>query len=241
MSDIQRLAAGRRKFIAWVAGIAAALAAIHVALQLLRFIGHHDYVWGLTPLFDLDLEGNIPTLFQTLLLLACAGLLAHIATVERQRGGRHAWPWTILATGFLFMAVDEFAKIHELVDAPMQALLGDRASGWLLYTWVVPYALIVLGLGLYFLRFLRDLPRATAIRFVVAGAVYVGAALGIEFLEGAHAQVHGEQSAGYVVLTTIQEILEMTGLVLFMDALLRHIHEHGIAFAPVAPRAAGTG
>lgn len=232
MSDIQTLAARRRTFILLLGGITAALTAIHLVLQAVRFIEGNDYMFGLTPLFDLDAEGNIPTLFSTILLLTCAGLLAYVATHARQRNDSDAPRWMVLAAGFLFMAIDEFAKVHELLDKPMQSLMGDAAGGALSYTWVVPYSIIVLALGAYFLKFLWRLPAATRWRFMLAGTIYVGAALGIEFLEGAQASAAGEGSIGYATLTTIQEILEMSAAILFLDALLRYIHDRGITVAP---------
>lgn len=238
MNDIERLADRRRRIIGWLWASAGFLALVHVALLVVKFRTGHNFLHGILPLFDLDGEGNLPTLFSTLLLMACAALLGCIAAHERRRHGPFAFRWTVLAAGFAFMAVDEFAKVHELFDEPMQALMGESASGWLLYTWVVPYAIAVVALGIYFLKFVWHLPKSTRIRFCVAGAVYVGAALGIEFLEGAEASVHGEGSVGYAVLTTAQEMLEMTGLILFIDALLRYIRDHGVGEAIAAPHAA---
>lgn len=240
MSDIERLAERRRPIIGWLWVSMGFFAIVHIALQVVKLRTGHDYLHGILPLFDLDGEGNLPTLFSTLLLLACATLLGCIAAHGHRRRDPFALRWMVLAAGFAFMAVDEFARVHELFDEPMQALMGERASGLLLYTWVVPYAIAVMALGIYFLKFVWHLPKETRIRFCVAGAIYVGAALGIEFLEGAQASAHGESSAGYVVLTTIQEILEMTGLILFIDALLRHIRGHRIAGAIEAPHIAPT-
>ena len=240
MSDIQRLADCRHRITGWLAVVAATLTILHIALQAIRFIDGNDYLYGLTPLFDLDAEGNLPTFFSTVLLLACCGVLAIVAAHARRHGDGDATRWTVLAAGFLFMAIDEFTKLHELMDAPMQALMGETASGWLLYTWVVPYALVVLALAAWFLSFVRRLPRDTRFRFCIAGAIYVGAALGIEFLEGAQAGLHGEDSLGYAVLTTVQEVLEMAGLILFLDALLRHVRARRISLAPplASPRPA---
>lgn len=231
VSDIQRLAASRRGVVQRLAGIAALLVAVHLVLQAVRFIDGNDYLFGLTPLFDLDAEGNLPTFYSTVLLLACAALLAIVAGHARRHGDADATRWAVLAAGFLFMAIDEFAKVHELLDAPVQSLLGEAAHGWLLYAWVLPYALAVLALGAWYLPFLLRLPPDTRLRFCIAGAIYVGAALGIEFLEGMQAEAHGEDSLGYALLTTVQEVLEMTGLILFVDALLRHVAAHGIAVA----------
>lgn len=231
MSDIQWLAARRRGVVALFGTLAGALVAIHVVLQLVRFLGRHDHVFGLTPLFDLDAEANLPTFYATVQLLACAAMLACIAVAERRRQGRLAWPWAVLAWGFLFMAIDEFAAVHDRLGFEMDGAFGRNASGALLYAWVIPYAVIVAALGLYFVKFLLRLPRDTAIRFCIAGAIYVGAALGLEFLEGIQAKAHGENSVGYVVLTTIQEIGELFGLVVFLDALLRYIRDHDVALA----------
>ncbi|MCO5723344.1 hypothetical protein [Robiginitalea marina] len=59
---------------------------------------------------------------------------------------------------------------------------------------------------------------------VVSGIIYVSGAIGIELLEGREAVTHGFESPGFKVLYTLEESLEMGGLILFLYALLSYRH-----------------
>lgn len=226
MTEIDYLARHRRRVITclWVG--AACLIFAHLVMQYLMYGQGHDHVFGLTRMFDLDEEANLPTWFSSLLILVAAVLLARIAA-DASRGNGAAHYWWVLAAGFALMSIDEVAMVHELFNDPQRISSASRSSPLLTYTWVVPYALLVAGLGIYFVRFLALLPLATRIRFIVAGGVYVGAALGLEFIEGFVVRLQGHDSIEDSLLTTMQELLEISGVILFIDALLRHLDSRG--------------
>jgi len=201
------------------AGLAAALA--------YHWLGH-DKQLGLRLLLDLDGEGNLPTWWSSFLLLVAAALLGVIAGQHATRGGGDVRHWAALAAIFLGLSIDETAQIHELVGKHVHRLLATR--GTLRFAWVIPGALFVAVVGFTYLRFLGRLPPATRRRVAVAGAVYVGGALGLELLESAAVERWG-RGAAWAALSTLQEIAEMVGVVLFIHALLAHLasERHGLA------------
>ena len=52
---------------------------------------------------------------------------------------------------------------------------------------------------------------------------YVGGALGMELIKGRHSYLYGQKNLAYGVITTIEESLEMLGIVVFIYALLDYI------------------
>jgi hypothetical protein len=56
------------------------------------------------------------------------------------------------------------------------------------FAWVIPYSLLVLVLGIVYLRFLMDLPPGTRRRFLIAAMPYLAPALGMEMIGGAYCQ-----------------------------------------------------
>jgi hypothetical protein len=95
-------------------------------------------------------------------------------------------------------------------------------DGYLTFAWVVPGALFVLVLGLIYLRFLLDMPRGRAALFVIAGGLYVCGAIGMEMLGGDYAFENGTiETARYLLLTSVEETMEMGGLLLFAYVLMR--------------------
>lgn len=186
----------------------------------------HDYVKGLVPLFNVDAEQNIPTYFSVLLLLTVAFLLVVTACIEA-KATRAYWQWALLACGFLLMGYDEAFCVHERLIAPMRRVLGEGNLGVLYFAWVVPGLVLVFLLLLVFLRFLIHLPTPTRNRFIVAAALYVGGCVGMEMIGGWFAESHGLHNWRYTAIVTIEEGLEMAGLIAFISALLWRWTENG--------------
>ena len=108
-------------------------------------------------------------------------------------------------------------SIHERLTEPVTALIGE--TGVFHYAWVLPYGVLVLIVAAVFSRFLMYLPRRTAFFFVVSGALYVAGALGFETLSGYHYSGFGSLNITYVALQTVEEILEISGTIMFLYAL----------------------
>ena len=78
--------------------------------------------------------------------------------------------------------------------------------------------------GLLFVPFLIGLPRATALRLLLAAAVYVGGALGLELVNGAVLATE-RTSPLYLTLVCLEETLEVTGVLLAIYAVAFHLRK----------------
>ncbi|MCA1490356.1 hypothetical protein I6F11_05420 [Ensifer sp. NBAIM29] len=181
---------------------------------------------------NLDEEANIPTWFASCLLLSAAGLLLLTARTKRLLQDRFTVYWYGLSLMFLYLSLDETASLHELAMAPTRALLD--ISGPLYAGWVIPAALAFLTLVLLYSRFLLALPRATLGWFAFAGALYVGGAVGMELVAWGHIYPAYVAKFGnwseivdmpFVVVSHVEEIIEMTGVIVFIHALLNCLRE----------------
>jgi hypothetical protein len=150
-------------------------------------------------------------------LLFTAALLAAVAVHSR----RDQAYWCVLALAFVFLAADEAFEIHEKLIVPLRSRFDT--GGVFFYTWVIPYGIATLLFGLAYLRFLLRLPRQTAALFVVAGAVYISGALGMEMVGGLLADQGGVHTIAYVLAQTTEETLEMSGVVLFTYAVADYL------------------
>jgi hypothetical protein len=190
---------------------------------LTRHLGGYPTVYGLVPLFNLNGEQNVPTYFNASLHLVSSMLLAIIAVLKTAARDRFSRQWTVLCAGFLFMAFDEAAGLHELMERPMRELLGGSASGYLHFAWVIPGALIALFFAVWFLRFILHLPPSTRSGVLLAGVLFVGGAVGVEVFEGHHAALHGSDNLIFDAYVLLEETLEMAGLTVFISALLGYM------------------
>lgn len=211
--------------VRWLAYVAALLLVTSTGLQMLRYLGDHDHLFGLLQLFSLNGEQNIPAFFSTGLLLVAALLLATIATLEKSIQSGNATHWWVLATGFLLMAVDESVSIHEMLISPMRKLLGGHDLGIFYFAWVVPALGLIVALAIYFLPFVLRLPRRTAIVFLVAAAIYLGGAIGVELIEGKYREANGTDLL-FHLMVSLEEGMEMLGALVFIQALLGYIRGH---------------
>jgi hypothetical protein len=221
------------------------LLVVVIALHVASFAGKVAvYRFGVRPsapivLTAVDSEWNVPAWFSSMLLGVIGLLMVLLGSHKARLGERHARSWQSLGAIFVALSMDEACGFHERLIGPMRELLG--AGGIFHFAWVIPGLMFAAVVGLLYLRFLLDLPKRTRWLFITAAALYLGGALGVEMLDGAYASAYGEENLGYRVLTAIEELLEMSGAVLMMYALLDYIGDHrptAQAKLEVAPAAA---
>jgi hypothetical protein len=181
----------------------------------------NNHVNGLVPLFDFNQEQSVPTWFSCSLLMMSAALLAVIAAANRYEQLPYRW-WTVLSLVFVYLSLDEALSFHERLNRPVRDLLGT--GGALYYAWVIPYAMFALGLFVFSVRPLRALPVATRRRLMTAGALFVCGAMGME-LVGSQIVTSNRMQVTLLadVTMTIEEILELSGGIVLVYALLKHI------------------
>jgi hypothetical protein len=188
------------------------------------------FVWSLpgssyyVAFFGVSGEGKLPTFYSGLTFLAAAALLGLIWAHERRRHGPFRWHWAALAVIFVLLAMDEMLELHELASDIVRSRLQIE-DGWFYNAWVIPAGVVLLFLSVLFLRFVMHLPARTRTLFIVAGAVFVSGAVGLEMAGGAYASVNG-QDLTYGVIASVEEVLEMAGIVVMLYALVDHIERH---------------
>ena len=197
-----------------------------IAGQIAKYIFGHDTVYGLVNMFSVDREGNVPTFFSASLLLFSSLLLALITALKRQSHDAR-WPqWAILSLSLLFMAVDESVGLHELLHDSGKSLLGHGNRGFFHMAWVIFGIPFVLVFVLSYLRFFFSLPPQTQRQFFAAASIFFSGALGMEMIGGYYAASHGMQNFQYSILATVEEGLEMAGVIVFINALLNYLISH---------------
>ena len=176
-------------------------------------------------LFDVNREANIPTWFSSLLLILNAFILAIIAVRTKAQQGPYHTQWFVLAAIFLYLSIDESALLHEMTEKPVRTALG--VSGYLYFAWIIPALCFLVVLGIYLRRFLFDLPNKTRWLFLLAGAVYVGGAVGMESIgSNIFASNPWNKTMAYRLWATLEESFEMVGLIIFFYALLNYVAQN---------------
>ncbi len=204
------------KALALAAGL---LIAANVAVQVLRY--HLGYMEGFVFIrkFDLNGEDNFPAYFSGLMLLLAAALLGLIA--KASTGRRYRRHWLALAGIFAYLCADELLRVHEFVGGVTARLFGLEGAARH-YAWVVSFGLLALAVAASYVRFLLALrPRYRAL-FLAAGGLYVGGALGMELAAARHVAAFGEDTFTHAMLYSVEEAMEMAGVIVFIYALLHY-------------------
>lgn len=174
----------------------------------------------LVRLVDLDKERNIPAYYSALSLLFAGLVLGYISGVKR-RGQEEYKLWLALAVIFVFLSVDEAVSFHELLSGPVRSLLN--LDGVFYLAWVVPYGLFAVVLFVFYIRFLLQLPRQTMFAFILSGFIYISGAVGFELLGSSYYEMSNVHDTSYFLISTVEELLEMIGVAIFIYALLSYI------------------
>jgi hypothetical protein len=120
------------------------------------------------------------------------------------------------------LSLDEVAALHEL------------ANTFMTVEWTIPGALVALAIGALYVPFLQRLPAVFRNRFLFAGFVFLSGALVVEHLTGPDYFKYSMESMPYVLMSSLEEGLEMYGVVLWIRALLLYMEER-VRRSPGAP------
>lgn len=115
-----------------------------------------------------------------------------VAFVRGRAGQPYRLRWLALAAVVAVLSFDEYASLHETFSGPFRDTFGGPRAFY--FGWVVPGTVFVAAVAALSLPFLATLGHRTRRLFVLAGAIYVTGALGLEFIEGVVASEIGEEN-----------------------------------------------
>ena len=188
------------------------------------FVKKLDFALGIVPLFNMDLEANLPSTFNGVLLLWGALLAFPISSWQAHNGESQTHGWKGVGCILTFLFLDELCGIHEALDFILMARL--KTDGVIAWPWVIPYGLLAVAIAGFFMRFYFRLDRREQVIFAGSAALYVASAIGMEMWESSFVETHGEGALGYGLLYTIEENGEMLAVILANFGMMRVLVEH---------------
>lgn len=205
MSRRVDLKVSSRKYCNLLMAIGCFLVLTHCVLYYIHY-ELTELPWLIRQLFDLDEENNLPTWFSSFLLLNCAAVLYLSLNLRDDQFRLH---WRLLTLGFLILAIDEVAGLHESYHTAIDI------------NWAIPGALVVFFAGFMFIPFLLSLERRLAALFLLSGVILVSGAIGVEWFS----RDMDEDSLDYLLAVALEESLEMLGAWLFLRTNLVDLRE----------------
>lgn len=169
-------------------------------------------------LLDVSREANLPTFWNTALLLLLAGCCALVGVLVSAT--RRSWSLAALvATG---LAADEALRVHERLRSVGSRLAEQLPVALPTYSWLLPGAVLALLGALVVWRWTGGLPAPTRPLLRVALVVYGTGAIGVEAVSGWVEQRYGVGPA-YRAAAGVEEGLEMVACGLAVVAVLRMV------------------
>lgn len=167
--------------------------------------------------FLLNQESN-PGTWLSVVMLCGAALLAGVCQVVDRRQRRAFW--SLVALALLAMSFDEAATVHERVGGNVDSAIDSGSD--LTYLWVIPWAALAVVVAVVMWRLRPQLPTSTRNGLLLGAGVAVGAAIGLELLATETVNSSGASDATQLSLYSVEENLEMIGVLIIAYTLARH-------------------
>jgi hypothetical protein len=209
----------RAKGFLWGAGlIVFALGVLH---GLLVIFAGMDPLDDRIRLFNLDGEQTVFSFLSSAVMLVAALACFGVSVPRRAVAPREVLYWRALSCIMAYMALDETISLHEAASSAVRR--ADLAPAALeLGPWVVIAVPVVIAVALFFVRFLRMIDRGTALRFILAGGVFVLGSVGVEVFTSLFLFEQGSPGF-YRVSTMFEEGGEILGITIFATTVLSRL------------------
>lgn len=194
-----------------------------VAVQIYGNIYADNASKTIIELFDLNAEANIPTWYSSFALLFSAILLTLIALIKTVQRDNYVFHWKMMSLIFLFMSIDEISSLHEILNYHFKNIIKN--TDFFYFGWVFFGGIFVLLFMILYSKFLFNLNPKTRNLFILAGTIYISGALAMEMMAGNYIYHYGS-SVISARMSIFEEFLEMTGIAIFIYALLSYITAH---------------
>ncbi len=188
-------------------------------------IGHFSTItgspqnfWRLFRYSYLGCEFCLPSFYSSALFFAAAALQVLLGLKMKV----HRWNWFLSAALFLYLAFDDWFRLHEQIGSILPEAVridrGNALSGWLVF------GLLLAMIGA---RLVYPLLQAISLKeraiMTVSAALFLSGALGCELIGWLHPAVENTREFAYGFLVGIEEMLELSGLSLFLWSLSRSL------------------
>ena len=199
------------EFVKFLSASAAVLILLNIIMLIIYFHISNPDKFDFIQLVDLDQEANIPTLFSSIILLISSMLFYLLSRLpaEQKKNNQRYWFW--LGIIFLFLSFDESATIHESIGDFTSKFI--HADGFLYYPWIIAYGIILVILSCSFFRFFWRMEKKVFFQFMLSAGIYLGGAIGFDLLGSREISLHGGDTILYCIYYTIEESLEMFGVI----------------------------
>ena len=232
MAGTERLGGESLSLSVPVRRLATGLAVVIVVLSAVSFAGEiisdfvivdNKVVDRIVEWIDVNREGSIPTWYATITLASCAVMLGLIAIDAARRRKPYPLHWAALAAIFALLSLEEILGVHSEATGRLRAIVSiTDGPGYAIALAVIALIGLVL-VAVLFGRFYLQLPSRWRMWFTIAAAIYLIGVFASDAVGDYLITAAGEPTLAYDIVLTVEEALEMTGVLIFIVMLLEYI------------------
>ncbi len=180
--------------------------------------------------FDISREESIGTWLSSNIALLAGLFAAAIFLHSRNHDSRAiAWGWALVALFFLYVSVDDAAKLHERLGTAFRVKYEQTTDipldSWFpSWGWQIFIAPFFIAYGCYLLWFLWHAVAPKSHRWVFLAFCLFGIAVVLDFVEGMELVWLQSEDALHLLQLT-EETLEMLGTTAFLFVILQSLSE----------------
>lgn len=210
-------------FVRILTMVAVAMVLLHLSGVFAFYVGGMDspFMQSFLTRLDLDGEGNTPAFFSSFILFCSAILFLIIGKLQEERKDRFTSYWKSLSMVFLYLSLDEAFMLHEIINNKLMST--GTFSGAFYFPWVLAGLTFVVFLVVIYMRFFLSLSTMLKLRLFVASVLFLSGALGMEMVGGNYSYMYGEDNLEYSLITTIEESLEISGILFLIWTLVNYL------------------
>jgi hypothetical protein len=205
------------------------LVALHIVLCALSVSGEwwlvqaptSGFVAWFAGLTTVDGELSVPKLVSVLQLFVVVLVSAIIAYGFQRAAAPARRRWWLLTALVSLAMIDESLALHEATMEPIRDFLGVTRPGIWYHAWIIPGALIACLVAIVVWKCVSDLPSSARWLVLAGSALAAAGSLGMEAIGGVENPQSLIPTYEWIVVTTVEEFLEMVGVALFLVGLLR--------------------
>jgi hypothetical protein len=187
------------------------------------FVFYDGRVFGFAYMFNFNASNSVPSLFTFIVFLLNALLLLAIGLKSKSHSER-SFIWFGLSIFLCLLAIAKTTVLLRIVGYPIYSYLSNLPKSIMLL-----FILIAIAVLIYFMKelvvLLKRKPRYIQKGFFIAVATFVFGAIILDKVGQAVGIRYGEDSILYALSYSFEELMEMTGITMFLYTLAQYIKQ----------------
>lgn len=187
-------------------------------------IFYHGHIFGLAYIFNFNINTSIPALFEFVIIFFSSLILIAITVKSRTIGERH-WIWFSLSILFVVLSLLKIVPLMRIIYFLIHYLKHAITNTSLIIIIIVLASLLTLYIIKSIISFHLKLSSHFRKMFLLSAGIFIFGAIILDQIGNIIGVQYGKQSLIYALMYTIEELMEMLGIAVFIYSLTQYFND----------------